>query len=336
MVGILRSALTPAAGSVMGGWARWNAEKGNTAVMNVQPELARRVTDVYGEAGRGWLAALGDLLAGAAGRWGLRLEEPFPGLSYNYVCPAWREDGCAVVLKAGVPCRELTTEASALQWWDGEGSVQLLKTDTERGLLLLERLMPGRMLLDVADDDEATRMAAGVMRRLQRPAPKEHDFPHVRDWLRGFGRLRATFDGGTGPYPLDLVEMAERTSVELLDSQTVGDVLLHGDLHHWNVLSAEREPWLAIDPKGVVGEPAYETAAWLRNPVELLLSRDRPGQVLERRIAILSDELGIARERIRKWGAIHAVLSAWWTYEDHGHPGEEALEVARLLAALGD
>ncbi len=113
-------------------------------------------------------------------------------------------------------------------------------------------------------------------------------------------------------------------------------LLLHGDLHHWNVLSAQREPWLAIDPKGVVGEPAYETAAWLRNPVGMLLNRDRPGEVLERRVSILSDELGFDRERIRKWGAVHGVLSAWWTYEDHGHPGEEALEVARLLAALGD
>jgi len=304
--------------------------------MNVQPELSRRVRSVHGEIGSAWLASLGDVLAEAAVRWGLRLEEPFEALTYNYVCPAWREDGSEAVLKAGVPCAELAAEAATLSWWDGAGAARLLEADTERGLLLLERLMPGRMLLDVADDDEATRVAAGVMRRLQRPAPKDHAFPHVRDWLKGFERLRARFEDGAGPFPRDLVEMAEQTSTELLASQTDDDVLLHGDLHHWNVLAAEREPWLAIDPKGVVGEPAYETAAWLRNPVGMLLNRDRPGAILARRVSILSDELGFDRERIRKWGAVHAVLSAWWTYEGHGHPGEEALEVARLLTTIDD
>jgi streptomycin 6-kinase len=304
--------------------------------MELPGELVRRVRGVHGDAGRAWIEDLPRLLEEAADRWGLRLEEPFEALTYNFVCPVWRADGSAAVLKAGVPCPELTTEAAALLWWDGEGAVRLLQADTARGLLLLERLRPGRLLLDVDDDDEATGIGAGVMRRLRRPTPEGHAFPHVRDWLEGFKKLRATFEGGTGPFPAKLVELAERTSVELFASQVDDDIVLHGDVHHWNVLSADREPWLAIDPHGVVGEPAYETGAWLRNPVGMLLNRDRPGAVLERRIAILSNELGFTRERIRKWGAVHAVLSAWWTYEGEAHPGEEALEVARLLTGIGD
>lgn len=300
--------------------------------MHISAELERRVRMVHGEAGVAWLAALADLLGEAARRWGLRLAAPFEALTYNYVCPAWRENGGAVVLKAGVPCVELTTEASALEWWGGEGAARLLDADAESGLLLLERLEPGRLLLEVEDDDEATRIAAGVMRRLLRPAPKDGPFPHVRDWFRGFERLRATFDGGTGPFPAELVETVERTIAELLATQTDEDVLLHGDLHHWNLLSAEREPWLAIDPKGVVGEPTYETGAWLRNPVGNAPTKG----VLERRIEVLADELGFERTRIRRWGVVHALLSSWWTYEGEERPGEEALEIARLLAEIED
>lgn len=309
-----------------------NARSGNTAVVNVPPELSRRVRNVHGEAGVAWLGRLGDVLEEASELWGLRLGEPFEALTYNYVCPAWREDGSSVVLKAGVPSVELTTEAGALAWWGGEGAVRLLEADTERGLLLLERLVPGRLLLEIEDDDEATRIAAGVMRRLRRAAPGDDLFPHVRDWFRGFERLRATFDGGTGPFPAELVEMVERTIVELFATQADEDVLLHGDLHHWNVLSATREPWLAIDPHGPLGEPAYETGAWLRNPV----GNPPKKSVLERRIAILADELGFDRGRIRRWGVVHALLSSWWMYESEARPGEEALEIARALAEIED
>jgi streptomycin 6-kinase len=105
-------------------------------------------------------------------------------------------------------------------------------------------------------------------------------------------------------------------------------VLLHGDLHHWNILTSEREPWLALDPKGVVGEPGYEIGPLLLNPTL------QPGHVLARRIDQLAEELGLDRERLLGWGLAHAVLSAWWSVEDHGHGWEEAITCAELLAAL--
>jgi streptomycin 6-kinase len=105
-------------------------------------------------------------------------------------------------------------------------------------------------------------------------------------------------------------------------------VLLHGDLHHWNILAAGRQPWLALDPKGIVGEPAYEVGALLRNP-DLM-----PLQVQERRVDQLTAELGFDRYRILGWGIAQAVLSAWWSYEDHGHGWESAVACAEILAAL--
>ena len=131
--------------------------------------------------------------------------------------------------------------------------------------------------------------------------------------------------------PKALVERAEVLFAELIASQTE-TLLLHGDLHHENILSAGRRPWLAIDPKGVVGERAYDTAALLHNPVELL-DAPRPRKVLERRIALLSEELGFDRERVRDWGIAQAVLAAYWGWEDGGRVWEEALVFAELLSA---
>ena len=108
-------------------------------------------------------------------------------------------------------------------------------------------------------------------------------------------------------------------------------VVLHGDLHHYNILSAVREPWLAIDPKGVVGEAEYEVGALLRNH---LLSTVRPERLLARRVDQLTDELGFERQRIVGWGLAQAVLSAWWSFEDTGQVWDEAIACAEVLAEL--
>lgn len=268
--------------------------------------------------------------------WRLQFQPPFANLSYNFVLPAIREDGSEVVLKIGMPHKELLTEIAALQIFDGMGSVRLLEAEPERGALLLERLHPGTPLTSLADeinDTQATSIAATVMRGLWRPAPPEHAFPHVRDWARGMERLRAHFGGGTGPFPARLLEEAESLFAELLAS-SAEPVVLHGDLHHDNILSSGHTSWLAIDPKGIVGEPAYEVGALLRN-----LWPDRhtilnPGRLLERRVSQLCEELGIDRARIRGWAVAQAVLSAWWCAEDGEECCEPAIALAELLATI--
>src|SRR5215212_5038892 len=100
---------------------------------------------------------------------------------------------------------------------------------------------------------------------------------------------------------------AEDLFTELSKSQSA-PMLLHGDLNYGNVLAATRQPWLAIDPKGVVGEPAYETGVLLRDRFPELLKRDNPRRVLERRIDQLAEALKVDRARIRGWGIARAVL----------------------------
>jgi streptomycin 6-kinase len=279
---------------------------------NIPPEFARTMQEVYGPAGVDWLDRLPALLAYCEQRWSLRVMPPFAPLSYNY---------------------ELMTEIEALRLYDGRGVAQLLDADRERGVLLLERLAPGTPLSRLADDEQATSIAAGVMRQLWRPAPPEHPFPTVAKWALGLGRLREHFGGDTGPFPARLVEEAESLFAELLASASE-QVLLHGDLHHDNILAAEREPWLAIDPKGLVGERAYEVGALMRNQLPQPLTGDYASRFLARRLDQLTEELGLERARLHGWSLAQAVLSAWWSFEDHGYGWEPAMALAELLSEM--
>lgn len=296
----------------------------------IPEKFAQTMRELYGEKGTIWLKNLPGLITHCEKQWSLTVRPPFANLSYNYVAPATHDDGRECVLKVGVVNPELLSEIEALRLYDGRSIARLLAADPEHGALLLERLQPGIPLRLVADDDIATAVAAQVMKQLWRPVPPDHSFPTVADWARGMDRLRQEFDGGTGPFPKKLVETAEALFAELLPSQAK-PVLLHGDLHHWNILRASRAPWLALDPKGVVGEPAYEIGAWLRNPIDRLAQWPDLPDIQARRIDQFAEMLNLDRQRIVGWGIAQAVLSAWWSYEDHGCVGQVAILCADSL-----
>ena len=300
---------------------------------SVPQKFSKTIIEIHQDAGLRWLQELPSLIKRCEERWLLRVDAPFAALSYNYVAPAWRADGTPVVLKLGVPNPELSSEIEALRLYDGVGSVQLLDADAQQGMLLLERLLPGTMLTDLTDDEQATSIAADVMRQLWRPVPANHAFPTIAKWSAGLYRLRQQFGGGTGPLPADLVEMAE-TFFEQLICSMEEPVLLHGDLHHFNILSAQRQAWLAIDPKGLIGEPAYDIGAFLRNPYPQLLQIERADRLLARRVDQFAEELGLDHTRILAWGISQAVLSACWSVEDHGHGWEYSIACANWLRTL--
>lgn len=301
---------------------------------SVPETLVTSTIKMRGEAGAGWLKRLPEIVAELERRWSLETGPPFPGIWINWVAPATCADGAPAVLKLSFPGdKEFSTEAEALKLFDGRGMIRLLRLEPKAGAMLLERCEPGKPLTSVGDDEQATIIAAGVMNELWRPVPPEHPFPSVADWAKGFDRLRRRYEGGTGPMPETLVEHAEKLFAELIASQTE-TFLLHGDLHHENILSARRQPWLAIDPKGVVGERAYDTAALLHNPVHILRNPE-PGRLLQRRIDLLSERLALDRSRVRGWGLAQAVLAAYWGLEDSGRVWEEALAFAGLIKATG-
>lgn len=300
--------------------------------VTVTPELSERlkrtIVGVHRERGTEWIAGFGELLRYCEERWGVRWMEPYPP-SYHFVAPVLLPDGTEAALKLGVPGKELLAEAETLRIYAGQGAARLLEADSERGILLLERLKPGRTLHSVPDDEEAVAIAAGIMRKIARPAPERGMFPSTADWAGGLGKLRLHFHGGTGPLPERIVERAEKLYASM-HATVRQPLLLHGDLHHGNMLSAEREPWLAIDPKGVIGEAEYGVVQFLLNH----LPEQNAGKVIERRVGQFAEELALDKSRIVSWTFCHTVLSAWWHIEDNSPGFEAALQTVHAVEEL--
>lgn len=280
--------------------------------MQIPQNLKETVERVSGESGRQWLVTLPALISGCRARWSLELDKPFENLSYHLVLPGRMPDGTEIVLKLGVPCRELLTEAAALNLFAGTGgAVSLLDADAPRGILLMERLTPGTPLYELQGDAEATYIAAALMLRLWRTPPAEHSFPSLAVWFRAFERLREKFDGGRGFLPVELIARAARAFAEL-NTASDAEMILHGDLHHGNILYSASDGWMAIDPKGICGDPGYEIGSFMLNELPARTSDSVAREILSRRLSIFSDVLQIGRARLAGWAFCHAALSAVW------------------------
>lgn len=303
--------------------------------MNLPPEFISNIQNTFREKGSAFLEALPDSIAEASAQWGLTDVQPVPTLSYNFVAFAnW--DNNKVVLKMGVPNNEMLSEMEALKLFNGEGACRLLDYDEERYWMLLERLTPGVMLSTLEDDEEATHIAAEVMQKIWRsgldiPAAHVSKFIKLSDWFDGLKKLRPRFNGGTGPFNKKILQRVERSVADFL-AENHQPVLMHGDFHHFNILSSERG-WLIIDPKGVMGPACYEVGPLLINPWGDFLSRTNHRLMMKRRIDILHEHLGFERERIHEWGLAHAVLSAWWSMED-STGWESTMAFAEMMADL--
>jgi len=335
--------------------------------MNLPPDFISTITNTFGEEGEALIANLPALIDEASQRWGLTNVQPVSNLSYNFVAFARRGEVISphdtsilqtngrgdpaptqnVILKIGVPRDELTSEIAALRLFNGEGACQLLDADEEKGFLLLERLYPGAMLSTLEDDEEATHIAAEVMQKIWRTSPLESGsllpiaqkqasgfqspFLQLTDWFDGLKKIRPMFNGGMGPFNEKIVERVER-SVKDFFAENHMPVLMHGDFHHYNILSSERG-WLVIDPKGVIGPAGYEVGPLMINPWNSFSNRINLRLRVKRRIDILHEHLGWERERILEWSLAHAVISAWWNIEDNTG-WEYAIQFAEMLADL--
>ena len=230
---------------------------------------------------------------------------------------------------------EIEREIEALRVYDGDGACRLFEGDRERRALLVERLRPGAMLVEVAgtSDDEATRIGAEVMRRLWRPVASLEDvgrFRPLATWFDAFPRHRAAYRG-PGPFPSAVLDRAEAIAADLLASAP-REVLLHGDFHHYNVLSADGSAWAAIDPKGMLGDPGYEVGPFLLNPD--LTTEVKGAALLNRRLDIFAEMLAYDRARLRDWAIAHAVLSACWNAEGDGDDWQAVIAAAENLLGI--
>lgn len=217
-----------------------------------------------------------------AREWGITIGMPFPQAQYSYVAPA---DGA--VLKVAPPDDdESIHEADALELWDGDGAVRLLRRDDLRRALLLQRADPGHDASRLLDD-EAIAVALAVGARLWRPIPRG-------PYLRASARVPAWL-AAVEPTGHPLVTVARR----ILGRTTMrDDTLVHGDLHHHNLLR-DADRWLAIDPKPLLAEPEWDVVTLLWNPIATTPTLERT----ERRIALMT-AAGLDEQRIRDWAVI--------------------------------
>ena len=286
----------------------------------------------YGPKGAEWLRQIPAIISKYETKWSIHVSHPF-SLNYNYVASATRKDGTPAVLKIGFPeDTEFKTEMEALVLYNGEGCVKLLEIDRGRSIVLLERIVPGNPLSDVTDDEKATRIIASVIQNLWKPLPSHHTFLPVSEWIRAIPDYKEKYKSSPGPIPMILVDQAHALFTELITTSET-PVLIHGDLHHDNILWSDRNGWRAIDPKGIAAEKAYEAAAMIRNPYERMKSVPNVQNVLHKRIMILSEELGPDAKRIHKWCIAQTVLSAVWSVGTSKGP-EHAVYIAEALNAI--
>jgi streptomycin 6-kinase len=290
--------------------------------------FAKNVLDSCGTPGEEWLIELPRVLGELGEKWSLKIAPPFSNLSYNFVAPCVRADGSQAVLKIALPLDnpEIFHEATFLKALDGRGAVKIFDSDEKRRAILLERSLPGKNLKEVFRNNEAkaVEVAVSAMPRISRRASDVSDFQSLEDWFENFFRKAANTN-----FPAEYLRKSRRFYEEL-SSDSKQKFLLHGDLHHENVLSAGREPFLLIDPKGIVGEIGYEIAVFLNNHLWWLNSQPNSREKMNEAVRKFSEAFETEPQDLRRWAFAQMVLSAWWTFEENGETWKRDLAFAEF------
>jgi streptomycin 6-kinase len=240
-----------------------------------------------------WLERVPDLVAECVEQWELRLGEPYQAGAAGYTVRADLPDGTPAVLKLIYPHREAEHEGEALRVWDGDGAIRLLAYDEARWAMLIERCDPGTLLAKI-DPERALDVLIGLLPRLWKSAGEPFR-PLVDEAMWWIEYLPTEWERAGKPFERYLLDAGIARLGALANSQGK-QVLLHQDLHGDNVLAAQREDWLVIDPKPLVGEREFAVAPIVRDPE---LGHSRRGVL--HRFDRLTSELGLDRDRARGW-----------------------------------
>ena len=297
---------------------------------HITEEAARRVTNAFGARGRAWVTDLPTILRELSVTWNLvRIGEPFPGARAGFVAPVEDRLGRKLVVKVAPGLEWARSEYEALAHWNGSGSISVLGFLPHLGATLQGRAVPGESLRAAGLGDlESAEIFSDVLLELQSVDGPPPALPLLSSWLR---QLEST--AGTGSSP-DFDR--QRAAALELSASLIGlpsrETLLHGDLHHSNIL-CDQDTWVAVDPKGIVGPAEAEVAAFLRNPRSRLLELSDPVPALTARTLTISQRLGYDPVRVAGWGYVLAVLAAAWALEDLEGPveAEKWLRCATML-----
>lgn len=294
--------------------------------MRLPDKFVRTMKSIHKENANEWLRNFDKMIADYEERWELKIQDPFD-LSYNFVAPAIRNDGEEVVLKVVLSRKEFLAELETIKRMKGKGMVKLLEYDSEIGVMILERLSPGITLAEIESDEEAARIAAQIMKSLWIAAPEGTNIQTVTDREHSLKRIIQNNQDGFEQISKEMLQEA-LLIFEQLNSEINNPYLLHGDLHHYNILK-DGDSWVSIDPKGLIGDREYDVIQYLLNK----LPEKNVKKTIEKRIDIFVEELNLDKERVLLRGFSHAVLATCWTIED-GNFSNEFLKTIEVFKDL--
>jgi streptomycin 6-kinase len=275
-----------------------------------------------------WMASLPGLAERFLNEWDLRTDGELMHGFAGLVLPVTQADGTPAVLKMSIVEEQTRGEADALQIWNGDGAVRLLRHDPDTWVMLLERLDNGRDLRSMPDGEAALRIICGLLRRLHAYAPPD-GLPTLAEVAAQLIADTPARAAEAGPeHGRRMRRWADATAEVATEP---GDRLLHWDLHYENTLAATREPWLAIDPKPLAGDAGFDLwpALWNRwHEAEA-----DPDRVVRRRLDVMVDELGLEHDRAIAWTRARMLQNAIWNVED-GEPAVDDVPLA-IDDALG-
>lgn len=279
-------------------------------MIDIPDAFFRGTVDREGERGAQWLATLPGLVAELMQKWECAADGAVAHGGVGLVVPV-RQVGAgqrAAVIKISFPHPGNVAEPDAFEVWDGRGAVRLYAREDENFAMLLERARTST-LAEEEDNDEVARIAGELHRRLTIPAPP--GLPRLSqsadEWEESLLRDAAELEHGLSR---EAVGAAVATVRELGKDQP--EFVVHGDFHARNILRADREPWLAVDPKGYVGDPAYDGGTLLKARARELMKEDDPAKAALRFLDIFAEAAELDGERVRRWAGFHAVETAFW------------------------
>lgn len=259
-----------------------------------------------------WIAQLPRLVRDVLAEWSLTPDGPVRFGQTAIVVPVSSATGAPAMVKFGWPHPESEHEHLALRAWAGQGVARLLQADPRRSVLLLERADPDRDL-NAVDVLEACEVIGGLYRRIHRPAIPQLDqlTVHAARWAEQLTGLRHD-----RLVPRRYVQQAAALARDFAGDPGCDGTLLHTDLHYANVLAADREPWLVIDPKPLSGEPAYEVAPMLWNRWDEAVASGNLRQAVLERMFALVDAAELDEDRVRSWVIVREMVNVLWALTD--------------------
>jgi len=282
--------------------------------------FTQTITSAYGAKGVQWLTDLPTIIEQCVEQWSLTNLNPYETLTYNYVLSGMMHN-VPIVLKLRCDPIALEKEVAALHAFENHGCIKIIAHNALLGAVLLEQVMPGKSLSTLVDhqDELATRIAADCIRKLhQATIPTRFLFPTLEQTLPDFTLETKEL--------MPFIAQARTLRKQLLASPQE-KVFLHGDFHHGNILSSSNKTWSVIDPEGIIGDPVYDLAVYIRNPLTKLLDAPDAQTIIVNRIHQFANLLGYNPQHIYDWTYLQTVSSTYWSIED-------GLDISRHIAFL--